>query len=802
MTRFNKLPPRILTRIFEYLFWTSVCGPDQAEQFVLPIGQFELLACLKVSHAWRKRAAGLFYRTAVVCVGTTSNVRLVLESGYAPKTTRLVVSTNAEPNDLAKCLRASEFVGYEWPSINTLYFYHPQNQKSNNVDQDKAIDDVNRYLLASMPNLKHIFALSGTSDSFGLFALDDLINERMPHLKSLTAVAQGALKLGFHGHAQLLTQLKMHTVALNNNESSDSSDDETENMLQKHVPLSVPRVYAESLVLLDIGPIALTNIWAPFFGHNEQSNLPDLNIPPNFLCLRKLRLVFGVQARQPSDTHTHRMSKHKNSPNPENSIYPLFPQLESLTVEQYPCNILLFLENFPRSQLLHLKLRNCPHHFYELSLCVFSTLQSACIDIPEAPHASKDQDEETWISKVFDSVSTLRSLSLRASTARHVDLPSTYQLQYLQHLDLSIGMRSVEVEKLLVELKRLRSLCVTITEVLSKTHEYLSRSMRPKKYTKRKYSRVLSTTLEQLIIRLVDLPHARQRRALAKTACSYTTELHAKYGEVVRVGYNQISVSNVDELRRILSSHKYPKSAHFERGLSLPPSVFSTSDPELNKMRRRQMGPMYSMPTVRLLEDSVIETGALSLMAEWDKQVGQNTVNYFYGFHGVAVDIIGLLTAILYESMRMHSAVSGYLPRIVPHTGATIMDYYLPPTTEICVSFSACHRNKHTWLDPHRFMPERFMGPDAELRKRDVLVFGSGVRMCAGRNLAWIELYTLLANVLRRYDFELPRDAVYGPHRISDNGSGPECIPGLSFTTFGPANPSRHCNVKISLAPC
>ncbi|KAJ1781929.1 hypothetical protein LPJ67_005292, partial [Coemansia sp. RSA 1938] len=152
-----------------------------------------------------------------------------------------------------------------------------------------------------------------------------------------------------------------------------------------------------------------------------------------------------------------------------------------------------------------------------LSLCVFSRLQSACIDIPEAPHASKEQDEETWISRTFG-VSTLRSLSLRASAAHQVDLPSTYQLHCLQNLDLSIGMRSVEVEKLLVELKHLRSLRVTITEVLSKTHEYLSRSIRPKKYTKSKYTRVLSTTLEQLTICLVDLAASRQRRALAKTA--------------------------------------------------------------------------------------------------------------------------------------------------------------------------------------------------------------------------------------------------------------------------------------------
>ncbi|KAJ2119194.1 hypothetical protein IW147_006062 [Coemansia sp. RSA 720] len=524
MTNFNNLPPCILTRIFEYLFWAGVCGSDQAERLVLPIGQYELLACLKVSHAWRKRAAGLFYRTALVSVGTnaSTNIRLILESGYAPKTTRLVLSINTEPDKLAKHLLASEFVGFEWPSIDTLYFYHPQSHvKQSSMDQDKAIDDVNQYLLASMPNLEHIYALSATCDSFGLYALDDLINDRMPYLKTLTVVAQGALKLGFHGQAQLLKQLTMHTAhVLDCGELSASSDDEPNYSLQTHVLLNVPRVYAESLVLLDIGPIVPTNIWAPFFGHNEQSNVPDLNTLPNFTCLRKLRLVFGVQAsRSEEGRKTHRVSKHKNNPKPEDSgTYPLFPQLESLTVERYPYNILLFLENFPRGQLLHLELHKCPHHFFELSLSVFSKLQSACVDVPEAPHASKDQNEETWISRAFnDHMPTLRSLSLCASIAHHVDLPSTYQLVHLQHLDLSIGMRSVEIEKLLLELKQLRSLCVTITEVLSKTHEYLSRSMRPKKYTKNKYSRVLSTTLEQLIIRL-DLAHGRQRRALAKAA--------------------------------------------------------------------------------------------------------------------------------------------------------------------------------------------------------------------------------------------------------------------------------------------
>ncbi|KAJ2399895.1 hypothetical protein GGI23_002372 [Coemansia sp. RSA 2559] len=116
------------------------------------------------------------------------------------------------------------------------------------------------------------------------------------------------------------------------------------------------------------------------------------------------------------------------------------------------------------------------------------------------------------------------------------------------------------------------------------------------------------------------------------------------------------------------------------------------------------------------------------------------------------------LTAVLYEAMRLHPAVGGYLPRAVPKEGAHLMNgkYFIPHGTEICVSLFACHRNKDTWSNPTEFDPERFMGPDSEARIKDVLVFSSGVRICAGRHLAIVELYTALANLILRYDFKLP----------------------------------------------
>ncbi|KAJ2705278.1 hypothetical protein H4R19_005141, partial [Coemansia spiralis] len=456
----------------------------------------------------------------------------------------------------------------------------------------------------------------------------------------------------------------------------------------------------------------------------------------------------------------------------------------------------------------------------------------------------------------------------------------------------------------------------------------------------------------------------------------FTTRLHAQYGEVVRIGYNQVSLANPSELRRILATHNFRKSKVIERGIIMASSTFSTSDPAVNKQRRRQLGPAYSISALRALEDTVIEHGAQALVRSWDRRIEQAQaagavaeVNYYYGFHGIAFDIIGVLglgrsfgmaadgntrivdavrqhmklvimsgqlsvvgqwrwlmpthhaardyvisvakdaiarrrsemsdkgkppsadilqkiidahdpetgerlsgpsltvevmltliagtdttsntlsftmmhllnhptalhrvqhdvrqafpdsaawirydeakvhvpflTAVILESMRLHPAVNGYLPRATPAGGAVLLGTYaLPADTIVTVSIGACHRNPGTWERPLEFDPERFMGAAGATRAKDVIAFSSGVRVCLGRNLAWVELYTTLANILRRYNFEIPADAPYGPHRCTTasaaaSASQPEAIPSTSFVTFGPDDPCSNCRVRIAPA--
>jgi cytochrome P450 len=47
------------------------------------------------------------------------------------------------------------------------------------------------------------------------------------------------------------------------------------------------------------------------------------------------------------------------------------------------------------------------------------------------------------------------------------------------------------------------------------------------------------------------------------------------------------------------------------------------------------------------------------------------------------------------------------------------------------------------------------MGENREANKAKSIPFGLGNRSCVGRDLAWYELYMLLADLIRHFNFEL-----------------------------------------------
>ncbi|KAI9506396.1 hypothetical protein BX070DRAFT_219865, partial [Coemansia spiralis] len=473
------LPADVLTRIFSYLFWPGTQLP--AHQALIP--------ALHTSHRWRRRAARLFYST--VTIGhPASNVRLVLESGYAPRASHLVVHSELAPEQIATLLMAA-FSRFEWAGIHTLCFVHLWARP---MWLDEGITRVNQLLAKSLPNLTRITAISGTQDSFGLFILDDLLAARAPQLTELVVRSPRELSLGVHELTKRVTKLVIWAAGGGRHGYKDDGEDKS-----PIPPLhSMPRICAQPLVELELGPVAPDNIWFPFFPARDTYMV-------EFTCLRSLKLIFSSSLLLASDPEKHLNGKTSSS------VYnaPVFPVLESLMLTAYPHDIVLFLENFPRAQLRRLHLVRCPNSLSSLSFAPFPRLTDVHID---AAHTDK------VVAHLLQAPG-IATVKLTGDFARPTEMPSDFGPATIQKLTLKMGLRLIECEKLLVGLPRLRSLDVVVTECVTKAHEALSRSARRGRRLKEQRGTGwrLSSSLEVVLFRFAWLG-GRHLRAVRKAA--------------------------------------------------------------------------------------------------------------------------------------------------------------------------------------------------------------------------------------------------------------------------------------------
>ncbi|KAI7822237.1 putative cytochrome P450 monooxygenase [Kickxella alabastrina] len=152
------------------------------------------------------------------------------------------------------------------------------------------------------------------------------------------------------------------------------------------------------------------------------------------------------------------------------------------------------------------------------------------------------------------------------------------------------------------------------------------------------------------------------------------------------------------------------------------------------------------------------------------------------------------LEACIYESLRLIPVVTG-MPRRMPTGGATLHGYFIPEGYNCSVSIAAINTNPEVWERPYEFFPERFLKNEAI--KRQVLTFSTGVRVCPGKNLAWMEIHSTMANIFNKYDLELPEDVLFTPDRVDKHGQ-PITMPRMAAATYVPRFPERDCVVLIS----
>ncbi|KAI7369975.1 hypothetical protein KC336_g20954, partial [Hortaea werneckii] len=113
------------------------------------------------------------------------------------------------------------------------------------------------------------------------------------------------------------------------------------------------------------------------------------------------------------------------------------------------------------------------------------------------------------------------------------------------------------------------------------------------------------------------------------------------------------------------------------------------------------------------------------------------------------------------EGIRFSYGISGRLPRVF-HEPIQYRDFTIPAGTAIAMSIRDVNFDEAIYEEPRKFNPDRWAtgnGPVTAANGSSLdshfVTFGKGPRMCLGINLAYMELYIVLAQVFRRLVLEL-----------------------------------------------
>ncbi|ROW16730.1 hypothetical protein VPNG_01459 [Cytospora leucostoma] len=125
-----------------------------------------------------------------------------------------------------------------------------------------------------------------------------------------------------------------------------------------------------------------------------------------------------------------------------------------------------------------------------------------------------------------------------------------------------------------------------------------------------------------------------------------------------------------------------------------------------------------------------------------------------------AAKSIPYLRAIIYEGLRMRPGTTGAFSKVVPPQGETVQGVFVPGGTLIAMNIPFLLRSADLFgCDPGLFRPERWIEAAdkqrADMEREVEMMFGSGRWMCAGKPIAFMELYKTFFELLHHFDFQI-----------------------------------------------
>ncbi|KAF6802326.1 cytochrome P450 monooxygenase [Colletotrichum sojae] len=135
------------------------------------------------------------------------------------------------------------------------------------------------------------------------------------------------------------------------------------------------------------------------------------------------------------------------------------------------------------------------------------------------------------------------------------------------------------------------------------------------------------------------------------------------------------------------------------------------------------------------------------------------------------------ITACLKESLRLHPPATNLFARLAPAVsmspkhdggGKVIDGTWVPAGAEVTSHAYVVQRDPRLYgPEPEAFRPERWLEGEGNSKERIsemeacMFVFGIGPRVCLGKDVATMEMYKLVPEILRRFDFEVKREGKF-----------------------------------------
>ncbi|KAM7475466.1 hypothetical protein LguiB_022709 [Lonicera macranthoides] len=118
------------------------------------------------------------------------------------------------------------------------------------------------------------------------------------------------------------------------------------------------------------------------------------------------------------------------------------------------------------------------------------------------------------------------------------------------------------------------------------------------------------------------------------------------------------------------------------------------------------------------------------------------------------------LKAVIKETLRIHPPIPLLVPREASQD-VKVMGYNIAAGTMVITNAWAIGRDPASWDEPEEFRPERFLNSIIDFKGHDyeLIPFGAGRRGCPGIAFAMATNEFVLANLMGKFDWELPDGA-------------------------------------------